>query len=133
MSHRILIVEDESLIGWSMANALGKAGYEPEVVECGEDAVEKIRGGGIELVISDYRLPRMDGVDLATRVKEISRTLPVIMISADEELGTEEIDPDRSIDYFVDKPFNLHEIVTLVGNILDPPASNLIKSRNPEN
>jgi DNA-binding NtrC family response regulator len=123
MPHRILIVEDESLIGWSMANALGRAGYNPEVVECAEDAVEKIRGGGIELVISDYRLPRMGGLDLAARVKEISGTLPVIIISADEELGPEEIDSTRKIDYFIDKPFNLNDIVTLVGDILDPPPA----------
>jgi DNA-binding NtrC family response regulator len=133
MSHRILIVEDESLIGWSMANALMRAGYEPEVVACGEDAVEKVLGGGIELVISDYRLPRMDGLDLAARVKEISHTLPVIIISADEELGAAEIDSSSGIDYFIDKPFNLNEIVTLVGDILEPSSSNLIKHSGPEN
>lgn len=131
MAHRILIVEDESLIGWSMANALGRAGYDAEVVECGEDAVEKIRGGGIELVISDYRLPRMGGLDLAARVKEYSRSLPVIIISSDEEMGSAEIDSTRGIDYFIDKPFNLNEIVTLVGDILEPHGSNLIKSPGP--
>ena len=120
MPRRILIVEDESLIGWSMASALGRAGYEPMVVECAEDAVEKIRNGGFDLVISDYRLPRMGGLDLAARVKKISRSLPVIIISADEEIDSTEIASTREIDYFIDKPFNLNDIVTLVSGILDP-------------
>jgi len=133
MAHRILIVEEESLIGWSMANALGRAGYAPEIVECAEEAVEKVRRGGIELVISDYRLPRMGGLDLAARVKEISGTLPVIIISADEELGSAKIESTSQIDYFIDKPFNLKEIVTLVGDIFDPLHSNLRNPQDPEN
>jgi DNA-binding NtrC family response regulator len=131
MSHKILIVEEESLIGWSMANALGRAGYEPEVVECGEDAIEKIRAGGIELVISDYRLPRMDGFDLAASVKKISRSLPVIMISSDEEIPSAKADAATNVDYFIDKPFNLSEIVSLVSDILEHSGPNLIKSHSP--
>ncbi len=126
--HKILIVEDESLIGWSMANALDRAGYATEVVDCGEDAVEKVRAGTFELVISDFRLPRMDGFDLAARLKKLSKALPVIMISAHEELESAEIDSSHGIDYFIEKPFNLNEIVTLVGTILDPTGSELIKS-----
>jgi DNA-binding NtrC family response regulator len=131
MPRKILIVEDESLIGWSMASALGRAGYDPRVVECAEDAVEVIRGGGIELLISDYRLPRMGGLDLAVRVKEISPTLPVIMLCADEELCGAGIASAGEIDYFIDKPFQLNDIVTLVGGILE--SSILIKSPGHEN
>jgi DNA-binding response OmpR family regulator len=131
--HKILIVEDESLIGWSMANALGRAGYEPEVVDCGEDAVKKVTAGGYDLVISDFRLPRMDGLDLAARLKLVSHTLPVVMISSHEELGASEIDPSRGIDYVIEKPFNLNEIVALVGEILQAASSDLRKSEGSDN
>ena len=133
MPHKILIVEDESLIGWSMANALGKAGYEPEVVQSGEDAVEKVRGGGIELVISDYRLPRMDGLDLASRVKAISGAVPVIIVSAEEEITNPGPGSVRSVDAMVGKPFNLAAIVTLVGEMLNSSPSDVRKSPVPEN
>ena len=128
MSHKILIVEEESLIGWSMANALGRAGYESEVVECGEDAINKIRRGGIEVVISDFHLPRMGGLDLASRVKAISRSLPVVIIGADDEIGGIGSETAGTIDYLIEKPFNLNEIVTLVGEILEHSGSNLINS-----
>ncbi|HLF15066.1 MAG TPA: response regulator [Bacteroidota bacterium] len=125
--HKILIVEDEPLIGWSMANALGRAGYDAEVVDCGEDAVDKIRRGDYELVISEFCLPRMDGLDLAARLKKISRALPVILISANEDLSGADIDSVQGIDYLIDKPFNLNEIVTLVGDILDRSGSEPIQ------
>jgi two-component system response regulator QseB len=131
MPRRILIVEDESLIGWSMANALGRAGYDPKVVECGEEAVEAVRGGGIDLLISDYHLPRMGGLDLATRVKEIAPFLPVVMLCADEELCGAGIASAGEIDYFIDKPFQLNDIVTLVRGIFE--SSILIKSPGLEN
>ncbi len=122
----ILIVEDDSLIGWSMARALGTAGYNPVVVDCGEAAVEKIRMGAYECVISDFRLPGMDGLALAGRVKEISASIPVIIISSNEELSPEAVDASRGVDYVIEKPFNLGEIVRLVGDIVEPGSANLI-------
>ena len=74
----------------------------------------------------------MDGLDLAARLKKISHALPVIMISAHEELESAEIDSAQGIDYFIEKPFNLNEIVALVGTILDPTGSELIKSNGSE-
>lgn len=123
----ILIVEDDSLIGWSMARALGTAGYNPVVVDCGESAMEKIRGGGYECVISDFRLPGMDGLDLAGRVKEISASIPVILLTSHEELSPDDVDSRGGVDYVIEKPFNLSEIVRLVGVIVRPGSSNLIK------
>ena len=118
--HKILIVEDESLIGWSMANALGKAGYDPEVVECGEDAVERVRRGGYGLVISEFRLPGIDGFDLAAKLKRISGGLPVVIISAHEDLGSAEFDTVKGIDRFIEKPFNLNDLVRLVKDFFTP-------------
>jgi two-component system nitrogen regulation response regulator GlnG len=130
---KILIVEDESLIGWSMANALGKAGYDPEIVDCAEAALEKLSRGCYRLVISEFRLPRMDGLDLAARIREISGPLPVVIISAHEDLGSAELDTAIGIDRCIEKPFNLNDLVDLVGEILHTAPSNLRTSHGPEN
>lgn len=131
LPRRILIVEEESLIGWSMANALRRAGFDPEVVDCGEVAVERVRSGGIDLVISDSRLPGIDGLNLAAKVKAMARALPFIIIGSREEQGPAET--DAGIDHFIEKPFNVREIVVLVGEILQPADSNLRNTPSPEN
>ncbi len=109
-----------------MANALGRAGYPTEVVDCAEDALERIRKGGYDLVISDLRLPGMNGPDLASRIYGISGKIPVILIGAREELGVGGIDSSCP-DYFIEKPFNLNEIVAIVGAILKSTDSKMIK------
>lgn len=128
----ILIVEDDSLIGWSMANALGRAGFNPVVVECGEAAIEQVRGGSYQCIISDFRLPGMDGIDLAGRVKALSDSLPIIIISAHEEISADQLESALEIDYFVEKPFNLAEIVNLVQMVTGPENPNLITGSGSE-
>ncbi len=124
--HNILIVEDDSLIGWSMAKALGKAGYNPVVVGCGETAMEIVRSGECECVICDFQLPGMDGLDLAGMVKQKSSSIPVIIIGSHDEMSVEQAASTPEIDYFVEKPFNLSQIVGLVATLVEPGGSNLI-------
>jgi two-component system response regulator HydG len=119
-SHKILIVEDESLIVWSMVNALGKAGYDSDVVECGEDAVDKFTAGGYDLVISDIRLPRMDGIDLAGKIKSLSSGTPVVIISGHEELEDRDVASSRTVDRCLEIPFNVNDLVDLVDQLLYP-------------
>jgi len=116
---KILIVEDEALLGWSMANALGRAGYDPDVVECGEDALRKFNEGPVDLVISDYHLPGMDGLELAVRIKTISGRTPLVLAIEHGEESLEEVGKSRMVDYFVEKPFNLNFMVSLVRKILN--------------
>ncbi|HLB00232.1 MAG TPA: response regulator [Bacteroidota bacterium] len=117
--YKILIVEDESLIGWSMANALKRAGYEPEVVECADDALREMAAGHYDLVISDNRLTGMGGMELAIRMKTISRHTPLVLVAAGEDPGLEDLERSEMVDFLVEKPFKLNEMVALVGSILD--------------
>lgn len=130
---RILIVEEEPLIGWSLANALGKAGYETDLVECGEEAVDLARHTRYDLVISDARLPRMHGAAFAARLKDSSGPVPFILISAheDEEAVGGGGSPD--VDHVVEKPFNVAELVRLVGEVLAATESDLRNPRETEN
>src|SRR6185503_15832209 len=99
---KILIVEDDELIGWSMAYALGRAGFDPEVVDCAEAALGKIAAGGYGVVISDFTLPRMDGLRFTAGLRTISPSLPVILMSAREEICLPEAESNAKIDFFIE-------------------------------
>lgn len=117
MDPRILIVEDEPLIGWSLVSALRRAGYATDIVEGGDDALRKLDEGDYQLVISDIRLPEMDGIDLARRVKSASGNMPVIIVSTHEDLVRHE--PEPLIDRYLEKPFLVPEMLSLVREVLD--------------
>ena len=58
---RILVVEDEALVCWSLSSILAKKGHTITVVTTGEDAVKQLSGNHYDLVITDLKLPHIDG------------------------------------------------------------------------
>lgn len=114
---RVLIVEDEVLVGWSLANAFRKIGMEVLIVESGEKAIEHLAATRFDLVITDFKLPHIDGFDVAAAVKSSSPGTPVIMMSA-LEVPTSGGKAAGSIDSFVEKPFDLKEMTAIAGSLL---------------
>lgn len=110
----ILIVEDESLIGWSVANTLKKAGYRVTVVESGEEALEIINLIKFDLIVTDFKLPKISGIAVAANVKCKYPTVPVVLMSAYEECKTLIDHFARNIDYYIQKPFDMSEMATIV-------------------
>jgi DNA-binding NtrC family response regulator len=76
----ILIVDDESLIRWSLANRLAEEGYRILEAENAAQAHEK-RREGVDLVLLDYRLPDADGLAVLKAIKETSPDTLVIMLT----------------------------------------------------
>ncbi len=79
---RILIVDDERDIRELLFRILDREGYIPSVAHDGPTALEMIELGVPDLVISDVRMPNMDGMELLRRAKELDPDLPVIIITA---------------------------------------------------
>lgn len=111
---KVLIVEDESLISWSLAYSLGKAGIEIIVAESGEKAIERLGSCVIDLVITDRKLPHIDGFQVASAVKAFDPHVPVIMISAQGDVSGNDKTHERVVDCFVEKPYDLAEMTKLV-------------------
>ena len=78
----ILIVEDEAATAWALAESLSDEGYAITTVGTAEAALEAFKQKPADLVITDVRLPRMDGVELARRLGARKRPAPVIVVSA---------------------------------------------------
>ncbi|MGD9158366.1 MAG: response regulator [Desulfobacteraceae bacterium] len=108
---KILIVDDEKSMRTSLALALRSPSYETSQVENGLEAIECLRNTSYDLLITDYVMPKMDGLQLMKRIKKQYPSLPVLVISGDAPVQ-KFIEAGAS--GFLQKPFDVDEIKNLV-------------------
>jgi DNA-binding response OmpR family regulator len=113
----ILIVEDETLLAWSLANRLKRAGYEPVVADSGEEAIRLLPTTSFSAVITDVKLPRINGFDVSSAVKAYSPAIPVIIISAVDDTNARRLVTASNADKFLEKPFDLEEISRILDSL----------------
>jgi len=115
----ILIVEDEKLIRWSLRNRLQKEGYGVIDVDRGEDALAALEEKEIDLVLLDYRLPDMDGLQILRNISSRLEELPVIMMTAYSSVESAiEAMKLGAFDY-LNKPFEVEELLLGIAKALE--------------
>jgi DNA-binding NtrC family response regulator len=78
----ILIADDEKNIRSSLTTTFGLEGYEVQTVEDGQAAIDAVERGGIDLVVLDLQMPRVDGIEALRRIREAGHELPVLFLTA---------------------------------------------------
>ena len=86
-AERILIVDDEEPIREVLASLLEAAGYDCTTATNGQDALERLDGARFDLVLSDILMPVMDGLELLKKVHEREPDLPVVMVTAMNDIS----------------------------------------------
>lgn len=113
---RILIVDDETKLGLLLSSALKKAGYEADFVDTAGAALNKI-AAGYDVVLTDIRMPGMDGMELLRRVKSEHPEVVVVMMTAHGTVKSAvEAMKAGAYDYLL-KPFSTDELLMLVRRI----------------
>ena len=119
MGKRILIVDDEKAIRWSLGEALTAAGYEIEEAQNAVDGVKKFEDDPPDGVVLDLKLPDGDGISVLRRMKEIDQDVPVVMMTAYGEIETA-VEAIRGGAYdFIQKPFQLEKMKISIRNALE--------------
>ena len=116
---KILVVDDEHLIRWSLEQNLTKQGYDVIQAASGEDALKMVREDQPELVLLDIQLPGINGLEVLEQIKEIDNEIIVIMVTA---LGVVEtaVKAMRIGAYdYINKPFNLDELAIVIKKALE--------------
>jgi len=113
---KILVVEDEHLIGWSIVTVLRKAGFFAEHVFTGEEAIEKLHSATYDFVLTDIKLPQIDGFQVASEAKSTSPSVVVIVVSTIDEKIINAALEKRLVDFYIEKPFDVDEIRSVVLN-----------------
>lgn len=114
---RVLVVDDEKLLVKGIRFNLEMDGMEVETAYDGEEAVDKVRAGGIDLVIMDLMMPKKNGLDACMEIRSFSR-VPIIMLTAKSEDNDKIIGFEYGADDYVTKPFNILELKARVRALL---------------
>ena len=114
---RILVVDDESSITEFVGYALRKEGYEVDVFENGEDALNAARQNAYDLFVLDIMLPGMDGYELCRRLRSIT-SAPVLFLSARDTELDKVVGLEIGGDDYLAKPFGVRELIARVHALL---------------
>ena len=115
---RILVVDDEEMIVDAVATALRYEGYEVEVAATGRQALEAVARREPNLVVLDWMLPDIEGIEVGRRLREQGFKTAVLFLTA-KDATEDKVEALRSGgDDYVTKPFNLAEVVARVEAIL---------------
>ena len=119
MIPRVLLVDDDDRMRNSTAQALELAGFAVEPLASGEEALALAGPGFAGAVVSDIRMPGMDGMTLLSRLHEIDAELPVILVTGHAEVPLA-VEAIRGGAYdFIEKPFVVQELATVIRRALD--------------
>jgi len=116
---KILVVDDEHLIRWSLEQNLKKQGYEVTTAGTGEDALRLLRDDVPDLVLLDIQLPGMNGLQVLEKIKELDEEIIVIMVTALGVLETAVKAMRMGAYDYINKPFNLDELAIVIRKALE--------------
>ncbi|NLL23231.1 MAG: response regulator transcription factor [Tissierellia bacterium] len=117
---KILIVEDELSIVEFIRYNLEAENYEVEYALDGEEAIEKIKKGDIDLILMDLMLPKIDGVTLTKLLRKNTQTatIPIIMLTAKSTEIDKVVGLEVGADDYITKPFSIRELIARIKALL---------------
>lgn len=131
-AHRILLVDDEADILESLQELLQAAipGLDVDVAPSGEDALEMLQKGAYDVLVSDFKMPGMNGMDLLREARKVAPGTPRVLMTAfpDLQIAIEAIN-DARIENFFTKPLDPEEVVDVLEAMLQHRKANLNRDR----
>ena len=116
---KILVVDDERAVRESLRRALELEGYEIELADDGERALELLREGvDADAVILDVLMPGIDGLEVCRRLRAGGNAIPVLMLTARAEVDSRVAGLDAGADDYLPKPFALAELLARLRALL---------------
>ena len=119
MPVRILIIEDEQLIRWSLRQKFEEKGYDVEEAETGADAAGALDGTLFDLIMLDYKLPDMTGLDILAKIRETDKDVVVIMMTACSTIESAVEAMKLGAYDYITKPFDMDQLLRTVAKSLE--------------
>ncbi len=119
MSTRIAIIDDDATFAKMLSGFLSKNGYEPSVYSSAEIALQELPKNPVQLIITDYRMPGMDGLEMLGKLHEVLETTPpVILLTSYGDISMAVRSMKAGAFDYLTKPVNPSELLAVVQNTL---------------
>jgi DNA-binding response OmpR family regulator len=119
MGAKILVVDDEKEVRTFLSRALGEIeGFSVEVAETAEEALQKIESVTFDLVLVDFKLPNMDGLQLITEIVNSKSEILTVLMTGQADIDSAVEAMKRGASDYLTKPFNLDEMLLRLRRVL---------------
>ena len=115
----VWIIDDDSSIRWVLEKALGKANIAVASFDSGNGALEELQREEPAVIVSDIRIPGINGLELLEQIHERCPELPVIIMTAHSDLDSAVSAYKGGAFEYLPKPFDVDEVTSLVQRALD--------------
>ena len=115
---RVLLIEDDPMIGKGLVQALGDVGMSVDWVRDGAAGLEAIGLADYAVILLDLGLPKMDGTEVLARARRAGRRTPILVITARDDLESRVAGLDLGADDYILKPFELSELLARMRAVL---------------
>ncbi|MBQ8345441.1 MAG: response regulator transcription factor [Clostridia bacterium] len=115
---KILVLEDDRDLNRSVCSFLNQNGYEAVGCLDAEEAYDKLYRTTFDLIVSDIMLPKVDGFEFAGNVRALDRDIPILFISARDDLASKQRGFRLGIDDYLTKPVDPEEMLLHIGALL---------------
>lgn len=114
----ILVADDDEKLTRSMCTYLNNCGYEAKGVLSANSAYEEMYRGRYDLIISDIMMPGTDGFEFAKTVRDLNQKIPILFVSARDDLPSKQKGFDIGIDDYMVKPIDMSELLMRIRALL---------------
>jgi two-component system response regulator MprA len=115
---RVLVVDDDPAVRESLRRSLAFNGYQVELADDGEHALRKVAATHPDVVVLDVMMPRMDGLAACRALRAAGDDVPVLMLTARDEVSDRVAGLDAGADDYLPKPFALEELLARLRALL---------------
>jgi two-component system response regulator QseB len=126
---RLLVIEDDPMLGETLRNALKDEGYVVDWITNGKTALTALKDDVFDLMILDLGLPGMDGIQVVQHLRTTGSNMPVLILTARDGIQNKIDGLDAGGDDYLLKPFDLKELYARIRALLRRPQTRVNESR----
>lgn len=115
---KILVVEDDKELNRTVCSFLNQSGYEATGYLNATDAYDALYGNMYDLIVSDIMMPGIDGFEFARNVRELNDDIPILFITARDDIASKQRGFRIGVDDYMVKPIDLDELFLRIGALL---------------
>ena len=114
----VLVVEDDVKLNQIVCSSLNAAGYAAHACMNAQEAFDALYAGGIDVIVSDIMMPGVDGFELVTHVRSVDKKIPILLMTARDDLAAKQRGFRSGIDDYMVKPIDVDELLLRIEALL---------------